>query len=96
MTFLGCPYDYYYEPGDSAIYCSELVLKSYVGHSGNFIFSPIPMTFRDSSGAVPEYWTRHYAKRGLKVPEGEPGSNPGDLSRRPCVSLLGRLDPLGK
>jgi hypothetical protein len=45
---------------------------------------------------VPEYWSRHYAKRGLKVPEGEPGSNPGDLSRRPCVTLLGRLDPLGK
>lgn len=96
MTYLGRPYDFYYEPGDSAIYCSELVLKSYVGHSGSFIFSPIPMTFRDSSGAVPEYWVRHYAKRGLKVPEGEPGSNPGDLSRRPCVTLMGRLDSAGK
>lgn len=96
MTYLGHPYDYYYEPSDSAIYCSELVLKSYVGQRGNFIFQPIPMTFRDSRGVVPEYWTRHYARRGLKVPEDEPGSNPGELSRRPCVSLLGRLTSAGK
>ncbi len=93
MTLLGKPYDYYYGADDKEIYCSELVQKSYVDHAGRPIFTPIPMTFRDKQGRIPDYWTRLYAARGLAVPEGAPGSNPGDLSRRPVVTLLGFLQP---
>ena len=134
--FLGKPYDDIFMPSDSAIYCSELVQKSFVfkGKCGlnmkdkvvgtrsgradkcamdevkdevkpgddakvstsgigskQLVFCTIPMSFHDSTGKVTEFWTKFYAARGLTVPEGEPGSNPGRLSRDPNVNILGKL-----
>lgn len=91
FSYLGRNYDYYYLPDDAEIYCSELVQKSYVDNQGKLLFSTIPMTFRDSHGAIPEFWVNHYAKKGIPVPEGKPGSNPGELSRRSMVKIIGRL-----
>lgn len=110
--FLGKPYDDIFMPSDSAIYCSELVLKSFVfkdvlkerdqnvkevdskatgSGTKHFVFGTIPMSFHDSTGNVTEFWTKFYSARGLAVPEGEPGTNPGQLSRDPNVKILGRL-----
>ena len=110
--FLGKPYDDIFMPSDSAIYCSELVQKSFVFKDGlkerdqnvkevdskatgsgtkHFVFGTIPMSFHDSTGRVTEFWTKFYSARGLAVPEGEPGTNPGQLSRDPNVKILGRL-----
>ena len=124
---LGLPYDDIFMPGDSAVYCSELVQMSFafsgqrervaadgtawttavkvVGTDGTdgtdctdgedyaaeAVFATIPMSFHDSTGRVTEFWTKFYAARGLAVPEGEPGTNPGQLSRDPNVRILGRL-----
>ena len=55
------------------------------------VFGTIPMSFHDSTGNVTEFWTKFYAARGLVVPEGEPGTNPGQLSRDPNVKILGFL-----
>lgn len=92
MRQLGKPYDYYYEPTDSAIYCSELVTQCFVDSAGHTVLKTVPMEFRDKEGQIPEFWVRHYAARGLPVPEGAPGSNPGELSRRPQVTILGPLN----
>ena len=120
--FLGRPYDDIFMPSDSAIYCSELVQKSFVfkdrlkerdhnvkgmavvrddvkdmnpkvtGSGGkHFVFGTSPMSFHDSAGRVTEFWTKFYEARGLTVPEGEPGTNPGQLSRDPNVRILGYL-----
>lgn len=110
--FLGRPYDDIFMPSDSAIYCSELVQKSFVFKDGlkerdqnvkevdskatgswtkHFVFGTIPMSFHDSTGNVTEFWTKFYSARGLAVPEGEPGTNPGQLSRDPNVRILGYL-----
>ncbi len=110
--FLGRPYDDIFMPSDSAIYCSELVQKSFVFKDGlkerdhnvkevyskatgsgakHFVFGTIPMSFHDSTGNVTEFWAKFYSARGLAVPEGEPGTNPGQLSRDPNVKILGRL-----
>lgn len=110
--FLGRPYDDIFMPSDSAIYCSELVQKSFVFKDGlkerdqnvkevdskatgsgtkHFVFGTIPMSFHDSAGRVTEFWTKFYEARGLTVPEGEPGTNPGQLSRDPNVRILGYL-----
>lgn len=110
--FLGKPYDDIFMPSDSAIYCSELVQKSFVfkdvlkerdqnvkevdskatgSGTKHFVFGTIPMSFHDSTGNVTEFWTKFYSARGLAVPEGEPGTNPGQLSRDPNVKILGRL-----
>lgn len=134
--YLGKPYDDIFMPSDSAIYCSELVQKSYVFKKGLnqrwskvkgevdkmrnvfkagdkndaaivndeekagdvanrigavSVFNTIPMSFHDSTGKVTEFWTKFYAARGMEVPEGEPGTNPGQLSRDPSVQILGFL-----
>ena len=90
LSMVGKPYDDLFLPGDSAVYCSELVQLNYVDTDGKHIFAPIPMTFQDSTGCVTEYWKEFYLERGMEVPDGEPGSNPGELSRRPQVTIVGR------
>lgn len=82
LSYVGCRYDSLYLPDNDEIYCSELVLLSFVDSTGCHIFEPIPMTFRDADGRIPDYWTEFYARHGMPVPEGRPGSNPGELSRR--------------
>ncbi len=79
--YLGLPYDTLYIPDDKQIYCSELVQLSYLRPDGTPIFHTRPMSFTDSSGDIAPYWKKLYAERGISVPEGTPGTNPGDLSR---------------
>lgn len=88
LMMVGKPYDDLYLPGDSAVYCSELVQLNYVDSEGNLVFDPVPMSFHDATGQVTDYWQKFYAERGMTVPEGAPGSNPGELSRRPRVSIV--------
>ncbi len=92
LAMVGKPYDDLYLPGDNAVYCSELVQMNYVTGANNQIFGTIPMSFHDESGHITDYWTDFYARHGMAVPEGEPGTNPGELSRRPQVSILGTID----
>lgn len=91
MEYIGTPYDFYFMPSDSAMYCSELVQKCYKTVAGELVFKPIPMSFHDKTGTITAYWRDYYARRGLRVPEGEPGSNPGDLSRSDKIVILGEL-----
>ena len=88
LAMVGKPYDDLYLPGDSAIYCSELVQLNYVNTRGEAVFEPVPMSFHDGTGQVTEYWQAFYADRGMMVPEGAPGSNPGELSRRWQVKII--------
>ncbi|MBQ9556337.1 MAG: hypothetical protein IJV05_08940 [Muribaculaceae bacterium] len=90
LLMVGKPYDDLYLPGDSALYCSELVQMNYVSLAGEPVFNTIPMSFHDESGDVIDYWIEFYRQRCMSVPEGEPGSNPGELSRRPQVTIIGK------
>lgn len=87
-SFIGRKYDFVFSPTDDEMYCSELVQKSYVNTKGDLLFEPIPMSFHDDEGRILPYWFQYYEKRNMDVPEGEPGSNPGDLSRRSNVEIL--------
>ena len=89
LRMVGKPYDDLYLPGDSAVYCSELVQMNYVNSQGELVFDPVPMSFHDETGQVTEHWRAFYTARGMAVPEGAPGSNPGELSRRPQVTIIG-------
>lgn len=89
LAFLGRPYDFFFMPDDSAFYCSELVQKCYRDAAGELVFPPIPMSFHDKTGKVTPYWKEYYARHGMEVPEGWPGSNPGQLSRSDKVCILG-------
>lgn len=88
LSYKGLPYDNIFMPDDSAIYCSELVQKSFVRNDSSLIFSPIPMSFHDASGNITPFWIAFYKQRGMEVPEGQPGSNPGELSRRESVRII--------
>ena len=90
-AFIGCRYDFTFDPSDEEMYCSELVQKSFVDTEGNLIFQPIPMSFHDAEGRILPYWINYYLERDLDVPEGEPGSNPGALSRNEKVEIIGSL-----
>ena len=90
-TYLGRPYDYLYLSDNEAIYCSELVQFSFVDKQGRRLFAPIPMSFHDVTGQITDYWRHFYKERGMDVPEGQPGTNPGELSRRRQVRIIGRL-----
>ena len=91
LLMVGRPYDDLYQPGDSAVYCSELVQLNYVAPTSELIFSPAPMSFHDESGQITDYWTDFYSQRGMAVPEGAPGTNPGELSRRPQITIIGKI-----
>ena len=91
LAMVGRPYDDLYLPGDSAIYCSELVQLNYRSVSNHLIFEPVPMSFHDETGRVTDYWQEFYAQRGMTVPEGAPGTNPGELSRRKEVIIIGKI-----
>ena len=90
-AYLGRDYDHLFLAGNPAIYCSELVELSYTFVDGSKVFPTIPMTFTTDDGTLLPYWQDFYAERGLEVPEGQPGTNPGELSRRREVKILYRL-----
>lgn len=89
LSFLGRPYDFNFMPSDSTFYCSELVQKNYRYSNGQLVFKPIAMSFHDKTGKITDYWKEYYGRQGLTVPEDEPGSNPGDLSRSKAIQILG-------
>ena len=89
--YLGRKYDFVFLPDNEDIYCSELVQLSFVDKKGRPLFTTIPMSFHDSTGRITDYWTQFYARRGMTVPEGQPGTNPAELSRRKAVKIVGRL-----
>ena len=89
--YVGRHYDHLYLSDNDDIYCSELVLLSFVDHHGKPLFTTVPMTFRDSTGNIPDHWLHLYTSAGLDVPEGKPGSNPSELSKRSNVHIIGKL-----
>lgn len=87
--YLGRAYDFVFLPDNDDIYCSELVQLSYVNRKGERIFPTVPMSFHDATGRIIDYWKQFYAKRGMEVPEGLPGSHPSELAKRPNVKIVG-------
>ena len=85
LSFLGKEYDFAFDPGPEAFYCSELVHSSFVDDAGEPIFRSNPMTFKDSTGNTSPLWEDYYRERGREIPEGAPGTNPNDMSREPLL-----------
>lgn len=81
----GRPYDHVFAPGDSAIYCSELIQTAYRRASGRELFPSSPMNFLAPDSTMPAYWTEHFRRAGLPVPQGLPGTNPASLSASPLL-----------
>ena len=86
----GKPYDDAFLYGNDKYYCSELIYDAfkYANHDQPF-FQLEPMTFKQPGSE--EYfpvWVDYYRKLGIKIPEGEPGCNPGGLSRSDKIDIV--------
>ena len=82
-SLVGKPYDDAFLPDNDAYYCSELIQVAFDG-----LFESMPMNWRDADGNLPEYWTKHFEKLNMPVPEGVMGTNPTDLSQSPLLRKL--------
>lgn len=84
------PYDALYLTNTSALYCSELIVDMFrFANHGNEFFEEKPMSFRDLvTGETHPSWVEYYAKFGMDVPEGLPGSNPGTISKDSRLKLI--------
>lgn len=77
---IGLPYDYAFAEGNDAYYCSELVRECYKD-GDDYVFRNKPMNFKSPDGSFPEYWVKLFAKLGVPIPQGKPGTNPRDMMR---------------
>ena len=90
-TLLGKRYDYVFTPGDDTYYCSELIQVSYLKSNGKPIFKSHPMTFKDKkTGETSPLWEKHFQMHKHEIPEGVPGTNPGDMSRSRAIEIVHR------
>lgn len=90
FRLLGKEYDYGYVLGNDTYYCSELVyeiLKK--ANAGKEVFALNVMTFKSpDTGETSEGWIQYFRKLNMPIPEGEPGINPGAMSRAEVIDIV--------
>lgn len=89
-ALLGKPYDKVFAIGNDGYYCSELVYEAFRrANAGRPVFDLAPMTFKDPATGEPmTAWVEYFHKLDAPIPEGQPGINPGGISRSPCVRII--------
>ncbi|KUJ50880.1 hypothetical protein AR685_12980 [Chryseobacterium sp. JAH] len=88
-SMLGKPYNFNYILDENSYYCSDYIERSF---RGDHIFKLEPMTFIDpKTGKTNTFWEEFYAKKNLKVPEGEPGCNPNGLAASDKIQRIKEL-----
>lgn len=90
---LGKAYDDAFIYGNDQYYCSELIYDAFLHANNNKPFFRLePMTFKKpGSDEYFPVWVEYYQKLGTKIPEGEPGCNPGGLSRSDKIDIVKQL-----
>lgn len=80
---IGVPYDDNFIYNNGKYYCSELIYDAFksANHEKAF-FQLFPMTFKEPKSKVffPG-WVKYYKNRGMAVPEGKLGCNPGGIGQ---------------
>lgn len=89
---IGLPYDDAFLPNNGKYYCSELIYDAFqaAGPAQN-PFRLEPMEYRKpGTTEIFPVWKAYFEKRGMAVPQGLPGCNPGGLSRSTALFLVGK------
>ncbi|KKL51901.1 hypothetical protein LCGC14_2290860 [marine sediment metagenome] len=86
----GKPYDKVFAVDNDAYYCSELIYTIFLrANDGAPVFTLQPMTFKDpDTRELFPAWRQYFAKLAVPVPEGQPGINPGGISRSAIVTIV--------
>lgn len=88
-SLLGKPYNATYLQSENSLYCSDLIERAFRAHA---VFALQPMNFRNTkTGEMPAYWTAFFARHGMPVPQGAPGTNPNDMAASPVLQRVGEL-----
>lgn len=92
LALLGKPYDFAFDIHNDCYYCSELLYKGFLDDSGKPVFKLEPMTFNDpDTKTIFPVWDDYFKKLGIPVPEGQPGLNPGSISRSDKIEIVYRF-----
>ena len=86
----GKSYDKTFAVNNDAYYCSELVYEVFMlANDRQPLFELQPMTFKDPvTGQTLDVWKEYFAQLGVPVPQGEPGINPGGISRSAVLDIV--------
>lgn len=88
-SHLGEEYDWWFMSDNGKMYCSELIVDSYLFENGESVFHTIPMNFRTAEGDMPLFWIELFGRLGCEIPEGAPGSNPQALGNDNRLRIVG-------
>lgn len=91
---VGKKYDDAFDINNDQYYCSELIYQIFKeANHGQEVFPLVAMTFKSkNTGEFPAYWVEHFQKMGIPIPEGQPGNNPGDMSRSALLDIVHYYD----
>ena len=88
-SLLGKPYDYVFLPDNDDYYCSEIIYLAFLRRNGKPIFKASPMSFKDKrTGETSPLWVKHFERHKTPIPEGVPGTSPGEMSRSKAIKLV--------
>ncbi|MFH1715715.1 MAG: YiiX/YebB-like N1pC/P60 family cysteine hydrolase [Planctomycetota bacterium] len=90
LALKGKPYDKVFAIGNESYYCSELIYEIFLRANNNDpVFELQPMTFKSpGTGSTFPEWQEYFSGLGVPVPEGQPGINPGGISRSRAVAII--------
>lgn len=83
---IGMKYDEVFLMNNNSYYCSELIFEAFEKDS---IFKLKPMTFlHPETNDTLTVWKDYYSELGIKIPQNEPGINPGIMSLSDKIELI--------
>lgn len=90
FTHIGKEYDDGFVLNNDKYYCSELIYDILLeANNGEPVFPLNIMTFKSpGSNEISKGWKKHFDELNLPVPEGEPGINPGAMSKSDVIDIV--------
>ena len=83
---IGMKYDEVFLMNNNSYYCSELIFEAFEKDS---IFKLKPMTFlHPETNDTLTIWKNYYSELGIKIPQNEPGINPGIMSLSDKIEII--------